>query len=93
MSAKKKERKYKPYTYYRFTSYDPIIAKTLAMIDDRIASGAGQRSYSAVAKDAGLSPSTIKAWKKKKTKRPQFSSIAACWAAAGRKTINIDNDD
>lgn len=85
----KEPRKQKPYTYYRFTTYDPVIQKTIAMIDDRIGSNSGQKSYSKFAEDAGISTSTLRNWKTRKTRRPQFSTIAACWAAAGRKTIDI----
>lgn len=85
----KEPRKQKQYTYYRFANYDPVLQKTIALIDDRISTGGAQKNYSSFAKDAGLSYSTLRNWKNRKTRRPNFSTIAACWAAAGRKTIDI----
>lgn len=85
----KEPRKQKPYTYYRFSNYDPVIQKTIAMIDDRIGANTGAKSYAAFAEDAGISSTTLSNWRRRKTRRPSFSTIAACWAAAGRKTIDI----
>lgn len=88
----KEPRKQKPYTYYRFSNYDPVIQKTIAMIDDKIG-GDGRansaKTYRAFAEDAGISTTTLYNWRRRKTRRPSFSTIAACWAAAGRKTIDI----
>lgn len=85
----KSERKYKPYTYYPFRQYDPILEKTLALIEDRLTSSAGQKTMKAFAEDANVSTTTLSNWKRRKVRRPSFSTVAACWAAAGRRTIDI----
>lgn len=88
MATNGKERKLKPYNFYRFTTYDPILSKTVALIEDRISSGK-TKSYKAFSEDSGVSSTTLSNWKKRKVRRPNFSSVAAVWAAAGRRTIDI----
>lgn len=91
MATNGKGRVFKPYTYYSFRFYDPILDKTLALMDDMVSSGR-YKSHAAIAKDANVSESTPRNWKrnaKRRVRRPQFSSVAAIWATAGRKTIDI----
>jgi transcriptional regulator with XRE-family HTH domain len=74
---------YKKYKSYPFIEYDPI----LTVINDfRDQSGVQTKDLVTA---SSLSPSTLANWKKKKTKRPQFATVAAAAAALGLTQLPI----
>lgn len=82
--TKKKSERPKPrrYTFYPWTSRDPIVRLTNELLE-------GQKS-AAVSRKSGVAPSTIANLKKLKTRRPQFTTIAGIWGSQGKRTIPID---
>lgn len=66
----------KKYKFYRFTDQDPMIAETLALIDD---------SFAATSRATGVSASTLANWKKKRTKRAYNSTLQAVGRSRGMR--------
>lgn len=71
------------YKSYPFRGRDPILRKTLILMDGHKASE--------ISKKSTVSTSTFHSWRKK-TRRPQFATIAAVWGAFGRKSVPISGD-
>ncbi len=67
--------KVKLYKTYSFKDKDPII--------DHLRNPVNGKSYSELAKDSGVSSSTLANWFDGPTKRPQFATIAAVARAIG----------
>lgn len=70
-----KKRELKKYKTYMFKEFDPAIGEVLQVI--------GATKFGVVAGDAGMSSSTLRNWKNKKTRRPQHATLAAAAGAKG----------
>jgi hypothetical protein len=70
----------RPYKTYRFTRRDPVLSKTLMVMDGIKASE--------ISKLSGVSVSTLSNWRKK-NKRPNFCTIAAVWLACGMTSVPL----
>lgn len=62
---------------YHFVDHDPIIDKVDTILDDE------GTSLTDAAHDSGVSRSTLVNWRKRKTKRPQYATIAAVVRSQG----------
>jgi DNA-binding Xre family transcriptional regulator len=82
--AKKTIRVGRIYPTYLFKDHDPVLDFDDYLVDRE------QAKLKDVAADAGVTRSTLASWKKRKTKRPQFATIAAVCSALGAKTIPIN---
>jgi len=71
MSTKHALKRYKT---YMFKDQDPVVSDVLAVLGDDFA-GASEKS--------GVSRSSFRNWKRKKTKRPQHATMAAALGAEG----------
>lgn len=71
------------YPLYAFHDHDPV----LDWIDWQVEKSGEKRSI--IAARANISPSTFNNWYKRKTKRPQFASVAAVARACGATDIPI----
>jgi transcriptional regulator with XRE-family HTH domain len=79
----------KLYRRYHFKGQDPVVERALSLVDR---SGL---KLSQAAKISGVANTTLGNWETRKTKRPQYATIAALIAALGYttkfvKTKNID---
>jgi DNA-binding phage protein len=72
----------KVYKSYNFIDKDPIIDYTRTKV---FANGGPSK----IAKDSGVSPTTLYNWYHKKTRRPQFSTVAAVLLACGESTLDL----
>jgi DNA-binding phage protein len=80
--TKKPSRTLKVYKSYNFIDKDPIIDYTRTKV---FANGGPSK----IAKDSGVSPGTLYSWYNKKTRRPQFSTVAAVLLACGETTLDL----
>ena len=71
------------YKSYRFRTRDPIMAKTLNLIDW------DGRSVADIHRASGVSATTIRNWQDK-TCRPQFCTIEAVARACGKTLVFAD---
>lgn len=76
------------YRTYAFkpTAKDPIIDKLRTLIEDKGA------SYAHIHENSGVSTSTLYNWFNGKTRRPQFSTIAAVAGALGKNFVMVDKN-
>lgn len=74
----KKQRAPATYRTYSFADEDPILGVMLTLVDD------SQLSVKEINERTNVSVTTIYNWKKRKTKRPQFCTIAAVAGAMGK---------
>lgn len=77
-----KKRPFKRYKTYPFYDQDPLVGVTLALLEDR--------KFAQVAKDTGLSRTTLGNWKTKKTKRPQAATLSAAGGLVGKELVWSD---
>lgn len=71
------------YTSYNFTDKDPVIDLV------RTAVQSSKLSYKQIHERSNVSTTTFYSWFHKKTKRPQFATIAATLLAVGVREINL----
>lgn len=69
---------------YVFKEQDPIVGKVLIVIRDT------NKHDTTVANDSGVSVSTLKNWRSRKTRRPQFATVNAVLRSCGKKLIVAD---
>ena len=74
----------KIYRSYVFRTTDPILDEIEGVIRE---SGLKTRQIT----ESSVSPSTLRAWRKRKTKRPQFATISAVALACGATGIKYIN--
>jgi DNA-binding phage protein len=84
MPKRKNGKRLVLYKSYVFRSQDPIIQTALDVVQD-----AGL-TRAQVAKDSGVSTSTLYNWKARKTMRPQFCTVAATLGACGKRLVVAD---
>lgn len=72
------------YRTYSFADEDPILGVMLSLVDD------SKLTVAEINERTNVSKATIYNWKKRKTKRPQFCTIAAVAGAVG-KSIGLVN--
>lgn len=84
--AKNGKKPYIPPVYrtYSFVDEDPILGIMLSLVDD------SKLSISEVNERTNVSKTTLYNWRQRKTKRPQFCTIAAVAGAVG-KSIGLVN--
>ncbi len=82
MSAKSKHRTMRVYASYNFIDKDPIIDYSRTKV---FANGGPSK----VAKASGVAPTTLYNWFNKKTRRPQFATVAAVLLACGEDTVSL----
>jgi DNA-binding phage protein len=70
------------YKSYNFIDKDPIVDYTRTRV---FANGGPSK----VSKESNVSPTTLYGWYKGKTRRPQFSTVAAVLLACGETSINL----
>jgi DNA-binding phage protein len=80
--TKKPSQTLRVYASYNFIDKDPIIDYTRTKV---FANGGPAK----IAKDSGVSPGTLYSWYNKKTRRPQFSTVAAVLLACGETTLDL----
>jgi hypothetical protein len=68
----------KRYKTYVFKERDPIIDDTLALIDT---------TFADISRRSGVAAGTLTNWKKGRTRRPQFCTVAAVGGAAGMQLV------
>jgi len=73
------------YPSYRFTGQDPVVEAVLKLRESR-----SNRSSSQIARDANLSPATVRNWETKKTRRPQHATLAAYAGMLGKRFRLVD---
>ena len=66
------------YPSYKFTDHDPILDQI-----DTLRQDAGNVSFTRLSAASGVSDTTLHAWASRKTKRPQFATVAAVVNALG----------
>jgi hypothetical protein len=69
------------YPSYLFIDHDPVLDQVDTIIGD-----SGMK-LSAVAAVSHVSPTTLQNWSKRKTKRPQFASVAAVVRSIGGEIL------
>lgn len=74
------------YKSYNFVDKDPVIDRLRGAVQD---SG---KSFADIEGDGGPSATTLYNWFNGKTKRPQFSTIAACMYGVGGKVALVMPD-
>lgn len=72
MSKKHALKKYKTYV---FKDQDPMVQDVLTMMDGH--------TYTEISARSGLSRTTLSNWKRKRTQRPQFCTMAAALGVVG----------
>jgi DNA-binding phage protein len=81
-NRKKPSRTLRVYRSYNFIDKDPIIdyART------RVFANGGP---SKIARESDVSPTTLYGWFNRRTRRPQFATVAAVLLACGETHINL----
>lgn len=69
------------YPSYLFEAHDPILDAVDTMIAD-----AGV-TYTFITEKSGVTQNTLRNWNRRKTKRPQFATVAAVVRACGGEII------
>jgi DNA-binding phage protein len=82
LSRTKPSSTLKVYKSYNFIDKDPIIDYTRTKV---FANGGPKK----IADASGVSPTTLYNWYNKKTRRPQFSTVAAVLLACGETTLDL----
>jgi hypothetical protein len=70
---------FKKYKTYSFTGQDPVVEK--------VREAMGNHSAGEVSRRSGVSAGTVGKWLTKKTKRPQYATIAAVVNALGHRIV------
>lgn len=78
----KQSRTLKVYKSYNFIDKDPIIDYTRTKV---FANGGPSK----VARESGVTYTTLRGWFKGQTKRPQFATVAAVLIACGETSIDL----
>ena len=65
------------YPTYLFKDHDPIIDAVMTVIQD------AKMSFAQVGHESGVSVTCLRNWNSRRTKRPQFATIAAVTRACG----------
>lgn len=71
------------YPSYLFRDHDPVIDKLHTLVADSGNSLKSEKARKKVSEASGVSASTLHNWHLRKTKRPQFVTIAAVVTALG----------
>lgn len=76
-----------PYTKYYFTDHDPVLDKLDRLFE--LSAPAGQRSLKTqeIANQTSVSAGTIANWRRRKTKKPQFATVAAVVNGLGGELV------
>ena len=82
----------KTYKAYRFTGKDPVIDE-LKKLTERSLGDASSRSLRTVSNSGGPATSTMNAWYRGKTMRPNNSTIEAAGRALGFKRVWVKKKD
>jgi len=81
----KKVRGFITYKSYSFRDKDPIIDALRTAVSD------SRKSYTKLHTDSGVSVAAIRGWFTGKTKRPQFTTVAAVALACGKRNVSLSN--
>ena len=81
----KKARGFVTYKSYLFRDKDPVIDALRTAVSD------SQKTYRKVHDDSGVSIGTLHNWFNGKTRRPQFTTVAAVALACGKRNISLSN--
>lgn len=73
----------KTYKSYNFVEKDPIIDALRTCFSE------AKTTYAAVGRDSGVSVGTLQNWFGGKTRRPQFSTVAAVAISLGKRHISF----
>lgn len=77
------------YKSYNFVDKDPVIDYCRTKVFTESADKQYGGGPAKVARDSGVSPATLYNWFKGKTKRPQFSTVAAVLLACGESKLDL----
>ena len=81
MPKKSKTQYGRIYPHYLFAEHDPVMDQIQTMVDG------SNLSTSALAAESGVSAGTLYSWRKRKTKRPQFATVAAIARTLGGNVV------
>jgi transcriptional regulator with XRE-family HTH domain len=73
------------YKSYHWTEHDPILD-----VVDRVIELSGM-SYAQIERRSGVTPTTLRKWHSRQTKRPQYSTVAAVIRCTGG-TMSVELD-